>query len=102
MNVEEEINDLKQKIQKLEEKLSEAVGEGKDEKEIAIRNQIIATRNELTELREIHEAQKQGKNFEFSDVCQISSNLTLIVEFYFNVLWSWLQLKIILRNSSFL
>ncbi len=86
MNVEEEINDLKQKIQKLEEKLSEAVREGKDEKEIAIRNQIIATRNELIELRKIHAAQKQGKNFEFSDVCQISSNLTLIVEFYFNVL----------------
>ncbi len=86
MNVEEKINHLKQKIQKLEEKLSEAVREGKDEKEIAIRNQISATQNELTELRKIHAAQNQGKNFEFSDVCQISSNLTLIVEFYFNFL----------------
>jgi chromosome segregation ATPase len=93
MNVEQEINDLKQKIQKLEEKLedlkwllSKAVGEGKEEKEIAIRNQISATQNELTELRKIHAARNQGKNFEFSDVCKISPNLTLIVEFYFNVL----------------
>ncbi len=93
MNVEQEINDSEQKIQKLEKELedlkrslSKAVGEGDREREIAILNVIAATRNELTELREIHAAQNQGKNFEFPDVCQISSNLTLIVEFYFNVL----------------
>ncbi len=100
MNVEQEINDSEQKIQKLEKELedlkrslSKAVGEGDREREIAILNviaatqtRIAATQNELTELRKIHAAQNQGKNFEFSDVCQISSNLTLIVEFYFNVL----------------
>ncbi len=84
MNAEHGVRDLEQKIQKLEEKLSAtAIGEAE---RVAIRNQISAAENDLTELRKIHSAQNQGKNFEFPDVFQISSNLTLIVEFCFNVL----------------
>jgi hypothetical protein len=58
MNAEHRIKDLKQKIQKLEEKLSATtIGEAE---RVAIRKHITATLN-LTELRRTYNAQTNGK-----------------------------------------